>query len=90
MDVHNASGLHARPAAVFVRTAARFAADIRVANETREPDRLVNAKSILGVLGLGVSSGHRVRIVADGDDGKAALEALTDAVRSGLGEEAAP
>lgn len=86
VSVQNPSGLHARPAAVFVQTASRFSADVRVANLTRDPDRSVNAKSILGVLTLGVSTGDRVRIVADGADAEDVVRALGDAVASGLGE----
>ena len=89
VDILNPSGLHARPAAAFVQTAARFGSDLRVANVTRDPDRLVNAKSILAVLGLAVSHGHRLRIVAEGEDAEIAVAALTDAIRAGLGEAAA-
>jgi Phosphotransferase System HPr (HPr) Family len=86
LAVRNPSGLHARPAATFVKAAAGFSADVRLANLTRNPERAVSAKSVIGVLGLGVSSGHTVRLSADGADADVALEALGELIRSGLGE----
>ena len=87
VDVHNPSGLHARPAAAFVRAASTFRAEVRVANLTTG-NAEVSAKSILGVLGLGVSSGHRIRIRAEGDDEADATARLADLVAAGLGETA--
>jgi len=86
LRVRNPSGLHARPAATFVKAAASFAAGIRVANLDREPQRAVSAKSVIGVLGIGVSSGHRIRLVAEGDDADAAIATLSKLVEAGLGE----
>ncbi len=90
VEVRNPSGLHARPAATFVKAAAGFGADVRVANVTRDPQRMVSAKSVIGVMGLGVSSGHTVRLLAEGADADAALESLGELIRSGLGEQLAP
>jgi phosphotransferase system HPr (HPr) family protein len=90
LRVRNPSGLHARPAALFVKTAAGFAADVRVTNLTRNPEKTVAARSLLGVLGLGVSSGHEIHVSATGDDADAAIAALRDLVESGVGEELAP
>jgi phosphocarrier protein HPr len=87
VEVRNPSGLHARPAATFVRTAGAFAADVRVTNLARDPDKSASAKSVLGVMGLGVSRGHRIRIVADGDDAERAVRTLVDLVAAGIGEE---
>jgi phosphotransferase system HPr (HPr) family protein len=87
VDVRNPSGLHARPAATFVRAAGGFAADVRVTNLTRDPDRSASAKSVLGVMGLGVSRGHRIRISAEGGDAEAAVRTLVDLVDGGIGEE---
>ncbi|HSO30373.1 MAG TPA: HPr family phosphocarrier protein [Candidatus Sulfomarinibacteraceae bacterium] len=87
VDVHNPSGLHARPAAVFVKAAAAFRSDVRVANVTSGSPE-VNAKSILAVLGLGASSGHRIRLRADGEDETVAVRSLADLVTAGLGETA--
>ena len=86
LDVRNASGLHARPAAQFVRAASEFNSQIRITNLTRDAERSANAKSLLGILGLGVSPGHRIRITADGDDAEAAVERLARLVESGMGD----
>lgn len=85
LEVRNPSGLHARPAALFVKTAASFASAITVENVTggKPP---ANAKSIIGLLTAGVGRGHRIRVVADGADEGAAVEALRDLVDSGVGE----
>jgi phosphotransferase system HPr (HPr) family protein len=64
--------LHARPAAVFVRTAMRFQSHIVVAANGREAD----AKSILSVLGLGATAGATLRVSAAGEDAAEALDAL--------------
>jgi len=64
--------LHARPAALFVRTAMRFRSKIVVAANGREAD----AKSILNVLGLGATAGTTLRVRAEGDDAAEALDAL--------------
>jgi phosphotransferase system HPr (HPr) family protein len=85
LQVHNPSGLHARPAAAFVRAACAFQSDIRVANLTTGTDP-VTAKSIIGVLGLGVQRGHRIRILVDGADEGPAAEAIRTLVEGGLGE----
>lgn len=87
VEVRNPSGLHARPAATFVRAAGAFAADVRVTNLSRDPDRSASAKSVLGVMGLAVGRGHRIRITADGEDAVEAVATLVDLVGSGLGEE---
>jgi phosphotransferase system HPr (HPr) family protein len=83
--IHNQSGLHARPAATFVRAAAGFRSSISVRNTSRN-GTVVDAKSILGVLGLGVSPGHHIVLTVDGDDEDAAIAALTELVASGIGE----
>lgn len=88
VEVHNPSGLHARPAAVFVKAAAAIPGDVRVANLTTGSAE-VSAKSILAVLGLGVSSGHRIRLRVEGDGEAAALRSLADLVNGGLGEAVA-
>lgn len=68
-------GLHARPAATFVETASNFDADVTVeaVDGNRPP---VAADSMLGVTGLGVRGGDNVRLVADGPEAEAALDAL--------------
>ena len=89
LDIVNASGLHARPAALFVRAAGAQRARIQVTNITRGTGP-ADAKSLLSVLGLGVSNGHRITIVADGEDEEAAIDALRSAVEGGLGEVIEP
>jgi phosphotransferase system HPr (HPr) family protein len=86
VELHNASGLHARPAATFVKAAAGFKSDIRVANLTRDESKTAAAKSILAVLSLGVVKGHTIRITAAGEDADDAVKALIDLVKSGIGE----
>ena len=85
LDIRNPSGLHARPAAVFVKAAAGFASDIRIANVTTGSG-LVPAKSIIGVLSLGVLRGHRVRVQVDGADEGDAAATLRSLVEAGLDE----
>ncbi|MEZ0239720.1 MAG: HPr family phosphocarrier protein [Chloroflexota bacterium] len=81
--VTNPTGLHARPAALFVKTAKGFpGASISVARD----DRTADAKSILGVLTLAVTQGTTITICTDGDEAEAALAALVEAVEGGLGE----
>ncbi len=87
VEVRNPSGLHARPAATFVKAAARFGCDIRVTNLTRNPEKTGSAKSVLGILGLGVVQGHTIRVSAEGEDADAAVSTLVEMVHSGLGEQ---
>ncbi|MBE3589478.1 MAG: HPr family phosphocarrier protein [Firmicutes bacterium] len=81
VTVTHESGLHARPAALFVQTAARFKADIQVA----KGDRQANAKSIMSVLALGVTKGTTIDIRATGEDAQEAVEALARLVEGGFG-----
>ena len=87
IEVRNPSGLHARPAAEFVRAASGFASDVRLTNLTRDESRSASAKSVLGVMGLGVARGHTVRIDADGTDADVAVATLVQLITGGLGEE---
>jgi len=73
--VINDVGLHARPAAVFVQTAAKFKSSVRIRNLTNGKD-FVDAKSILGVLMLGVSKDHQIEVEVNGEDEDAASEKL--------------
>jgi phosphotransferase system HPr (HPr) family protein len=86
VTVRNPSGLHARPAATFVRGAGGFRSAIRIANTTRGSGP-ADAKSIIAVLALGVSAGHEIELTADGDDAEDALAALRALVDGGLGED---
>ena len=80
--VANALGLHARAAARFVQTAARFDAHIRVAHG----DRAVDGKSLMGILLLAAARGTTLRIDAEGPDAAGAIEALVQLVSAGFGE----
>lgn len=75
ITVNHEAGLHLRPAAMFVQTAARFRSDIRVCNASRGSD-FQNAKSALAVLTLRVAQGDRIRIQANGLDAVDAVKAL--------------
>ncbi len=81
--IRNRLGLHARPAAEFVKLAGRFEAEVWVEKESLE----VNGKSIMGVMMLAAESGSVIRIRAVGSDATDAVDALASLVRSGFGEE---
>lgn len=76
--VTNKTGLHARPAALFVQLANRFKSDIALSKDGRE----CNAKSIIGVLTLGVGQGSEIIIRAEGEDEDLAVQALVDLLGS--------
>ena len=75
-------GLHARPASMFVQTAAKFSSDIEVTHG----ETTANAKSILGVLTLGAHQGAELLISAEGADADEALNALEELVADNFGE----
>ena len=74
--INNQVGLHARPATFFIQKANEFKSSVWVEKE----DRRVNAKSLLGVLSLGSVGGTKIRIIVDGADEEAAMNALVDLV----------
>ena len=80
--VQNQVGLHARPATFFIQKANEFKSSIWVEKD----ERRVNAKSLLGVLSLGIVGGTKIRIIADGTDDKAAVDSLVELVESGFAE----
>ena len=82
VTVQNQVGLHARPATFFIQKSNEFDSSIWVERE----ERRVNAKSLLGVLSLGITGGTEINIIADGVDEEAAVEALVKLVESGFGE----
>ena len=82
VTVQNHVGLHARPATFFIQKANEFKASIWVEKE----ERRVNAKSLLGVLSLGIVGNTAIRVIADGADEEAAVEALVKLVESGFAE----
>ena len=78
----NRAGVHARPAAEFVKLAGGFAANVTI-----EKDGLkVNGKSIMGVLMLAAEQGSTLKLTASGEDAEAAVEALADLVKRGFEE----
>jgi phosphotransferase system HPr (HPr) family protein len=85
IQVRHKVGLHARPAAMFVQTAAKFSSKIRVKNLTANGN-FVDAKSIIMVLTLGVMKDHEVVIQTEGADEDAALAALKSLIESNFGE----
>ena len=82
VEIVNRAGMHARPAAEFVKIAARFKAEIRVEKDGLE----VNGKSIMGVLMLAAERGSRLRLSARGADAEDAVDALSDLVGRGFEE----
>ena len=80
--VQNQVGLHARPATFFIQKANEFKSSIWVEKE----ERRVNAKSLLGVLSLGIVGGTNIKIIADGSDEESAVDSLVALVESGFAE----
>ena len=83
--IRNEHGLHARPSANLVNEVKKFTSKITVQNLTRESE-VVSAKSLMKIVSLGVTQGHRLRFVAEGEDAKQAIEALGKVIADGLGE----
>ena len=84
VTVQNQVALHARPATFFIQKANEFKSSIWIEKE----ERRVNAKSLLGILSLGIVGGTSIRIIADGADEQEAVEELVDLVDSGFSEDA--
>ena len=82
VTIQNNVGLHARPATYFIQKANSYKCSIWVEKE----DCRVNAKSLLGVLSLGISKGMTITIIADGNDEADAVSGLADLVNSGLSD----
>ena len=85
--VRNEHGLHARPGTVLVNTIKQFNSDITVTNLDGS-GKPANGRSLMKVVALGVKKGHRLRFTAQGDDARQALDAIGEAIASGLGEGA--
>jgi phosphocarrier protein HPr len=83
LTVVNRLGLHARPAAMFVRIASRHPAEIWVSKEGEE----VNGKSIMGLMMLAAGQGSTLRIRCDGPDADKAMEELEDLIKAGFNED---
>jgi phosphocarrier protein HPr len=83
VEVTNALGLHARAAARFVHLATRFNSQIRVSRDSK----VMDGKSIMGILLLAAARGTKLTISADGPDESKAVDSLVQLVESGFGEE---
>ena len=81
-DINNQVGLHARPATFFIQKANEFKSSIWIEKD----ERRVNAKSLLGVLSLGIVKGTTVTLVADGADEQEAIDTLTALINSDFSE----
>ncbi|MCL2343829.1 MAG: HPr family phosphocarrier protein [Firmicutes bacterium] len=80
--INNQVGLHARPATFFIQKANEFRSSIWIEKD----ERRVNAKSLLGVLSLGIVKGTEIRIIADGDDENDAISTLEALINSDFSE----
>jgi phosphocarrier protein len=80
VTIQNNVGLHARPATFFIQKANSYKASIWVEKD----DRRVNAKSLLGVLSLGIVKGMTVTLIADGSDEAEALDGLAELIATGF------
>lgn len=83
VKISNAIGLHARPATFFIQKANMYTSTIWVEKD----DRKVNAKSLLGVLSLGIAKGMTIVITAEGQDEELAIEGLTDLINTGFEDQ---
>ena len=82
VTITNSIGLHARPATFFIQKANSYNSSIWVEKD----DRSVNAKSLLGVLSLGIAKETKITIIADGSDEETAVEELAALVATGFAE----
>ena len=82
VTIQNSVGLHARPATFFVQKANSYKSSIWV----EKGDRRVNAKSLLGVLSLGIGKGTTITLISDGVDEEEALSGLAELIQKGINE----
>jgi phosphocarrier protein len=80
--INNQVGLHARPATFFIQKANEFRCSVWIEKD----ERRVNAKSLLGVLSLGIVKGTSINIIADGEDENSAIDTLTELIASDFSE----
>lgn len=82
VKVQNTVGLHARPATFFIQRANEFKSSVWIEKD----ERRVNAKSLLGVLSLGIIKGSNVTVIADGGDEDEAVKVLAELIKSNFSE----
>jgi len=82
VKITNNSGLHARPATFFIQKANTYRSGVWVVKD----DRKVSAKSLLGVLSIGIAKGMSITLVADGDDEQAAIDGLVELIETGFND----
>ena len=80
--ITNTSGLHARPATFFIQKANSYSCSIWIEKDERK----VNAKSLLGVLSLGIAKGMSITLIADGKDEKEALDGVEELINKGFAD----
>ncbi|MDY3119016.1 MAG: HPr family phosphocarrier protein [Peptoniphilus sp.] len=80
VTLKNKEGLHARPAAMFVRAANQYVSDITIIRDGEE----VNGKSIIGIMSLGIFSGQEITLQAEGSDEEKAVEGLVEFIENEL------
>ena len=85
LSIINATGLHARPASVFVTEAKKYQSNVTIKNVDKD-SAPVNAKSIMMILAAGLGTGTKVEVACDGADEQEALDALVALIESGFGE----
>lgn len=83
MTIENKTGIHARPASIFVQTAAKYKSKVQI----KAKGKSVDAKSILMIMSMGLVKGTEITITADGPDEAEAVNALKELVESKFGEE---
>jgi phosphocarrier protein len=82
VKITNSTGLHARPATFFIQKANTYRSSIWVVKD----DRKVSAKSLLGVLSIGIAKGMTITIAADGEDEKEAIDGLVELIETGFND----
>ncbi|MBQ3335505.1 MAG: HPr family phosphocarrier protein [Eubacteriaceae bacterium] len=85
IEIKNPTGLHARPAAEFCKKASTFKADIHIKRLT-PPESIMNGKSVIGVMAMGLAQGTEIEIIGEGRDEEEAVKALAAMVEGGFGE----
>ena len=82
VTINNQVGLHARPATFFIQKANTYHSSVWVEKD----DRRVNAKSLLGILSLGIAKGMTITLIADGQDEVGAIDGLVELIQTGFAE----